>query len=360
MKKAHLTLLVLACAALPGCKPEGERATPAPRVRPVLSVVVQKEVAAHSAFAGTIEPRYASTLAFRVVGRITARDASVGDRIKKGARLAALDPVPYDLAVSDARAGLSDATAKLANAEAQEKRLRILLEGNHVPPQQFEAAQQAREAAAAAVIRAGSALDKALEQRGYTELRAEFDGIVTAVHTEVNQVATAGQPVVTIARPDVREAVIDVPDDVAAGLKEGSSFQVALQIAPSQRIDGRVREIAPRIDALTRSRRVKIALDDPPDDFRLGTTITAHAAASSAGAIGIPATALLERDGKQHVWIVDPDSKTVNLREVTVAARTGESATVSGGLRPGDRVVTAGVHSLAVRQSVKISGEASQ
>jgi len=348
--------MLVGVALLGGCDSESAP----PKVRPVLSAVAERQTGASAAFAGTIEPRYSASLAFRVLGRVIERDVYVGDSVKKGARLAALDPVAFDLAVKDARAGLANATAQLTNAVATEKRRRILLAEKHIPPQQLEAVQQAREAAEAAVTQARSVLDKVLEQRSYAELSAEFDGIVTAVDTEVGHVVTPGQPVITVARPDVREAVIDVPDDAAAGLREGSRFEVTLLIAPAKRTSGRVREIAPRVDALTHSQRVKIALDNPPADFRLGTNITAHAVEQTTGHIKIPAAALFEHDGKQHAWIVDPAAKTVSLREVNILSRDSQAAIVTAGLEPGDRVVTAGVHSLVPGQSVRTPEETQQ
>ncbi len=358
MKSSYAVLLVLSGAALlGGCDSTN---APPPPVRPVLSAVAERQAGALYTFAGTIEPRYTASLAFRVLGRDIERDVNAGDNAKKGARLAALDPVPLDLAVKDARAGLANATAQLTNAAATEKRRRTLREEGHIPPQQEEAAVQAREAAEAAVTQARSDLVKAIEQRSYAELSAEFDGIVTAVDLEVGQVVTPGQPVITVARPDVREAVIDVPDDVAATLEEGTPFQVALLIAPSMRASGRVREIAPRVDPLTHSQRVKIALDDPPSDFRLGTNISAYATAQTASQIRIPAAALFEQDGKQQVWVVDPAAKIVSPREVTILSRDSTSAVLIAGLEPGDRVVTAGLHSLVPGQPVKIPEEAPQ
>ena len=361
MKKAHAGWLAIACALLAGgCNGDSSGESHAPPVRPALTAVAERQSGVLAAFAGTIEPRYSSTLAFRVVGRVIARDVNLGDSVQKNARLAALDPLPYDLAVRDARAGLANAEAQFANAQASEKRLQALFEQNHVATQDLEAARQAREATEAGVTRARSVLEKALEQRGYTELIAGYDGVVTAVATEVGQVVTPGQSVMTIARPDVREAVIDAPEDVAANLQVGNSFEVALPNAPSQRISGRVREIAPKADPLTRSRRVKIALDNPPDEFRLGATITAFASAQSDGRIKIPATALFERDGKSRVWTVDSASKTVALRDVIVVSRDGATAEISAGLEPGDRVVIAGVNSLEAGQSVRIPEEASK
>ena len=326
-------------------------------MRPVLSAVAERQPLALNAFAGTIEPRYSSSLAFRAGGRVIAREVNTGARVKKGDRLAALDPLAFDLAVRDAQAGLTDAVAVQDNAVATEKRQLVLFEEKHTPSQQLEAVQQARQAADAAVTRARTVLEKVVEQRGYADLTAEYDGVVTAVNVEPGQVVTPGQPVITIARPDMRDAVIDVPDDVSVA--EGSPFEVALQIAPSKRVSGKVREVAPQVDTMTRSRRVKIALESPPDDFRLGSTVTAFSPAQTAAGIMIPSSAVFERGGKQQVWIVDPASKTVALRQVDVSSGDGRTAVVvKAGLEPGDRVVTAGVHSLEPEQSVKIPEEA--
>ena len=74
--------------------------------------------------------------------------------------------------------------------------------------------------------------------------------------------------------------------------------------------------------------------------------------------VDLPATALLEKDGKTQVWIVDPATKKVALRDVTVVTRDEGSVAVTG-LAAGDRVVTAGVHSLTPGQTVKVpAGEA--
>jgi len=147
-----------------------------------------------------------------------------------------------------------------------------------------------------------------------------------------------------------------VPEDIS--LQEGSPFEIALQIAPSKRVSGKVREVAPQVHAMTRSRRVKIALESPSADFRLGTTVTAYAPAQTAGDIRIPVSAVFERGGKQQVWIVDSASRTVALRDVNFYRSDGRTAAVKVGLEPGDRVVTAGVNSLEPGQSVKIPEEA--
>jgi multidrug efflux pump subunit AcrA (membrane-fusion protein) len=71
--------------------------------------------------------------------------------------------------------------------------------------------------------------------------------------------------------------------------------------------------------------------------------------------IDLPATALLDKDGKSFVWMVEPARSTVALREVTVLARDEGMATVSSGIAAGDRIVIAGVHSLTSGQVVKVT-----
>jgi membrane fusion protein, multidrug efflux system len=308
-------------------------------------------------FAGTVESQIQSSFGFRVLGRIIARDVRVGDAVKKGALLAALDPVAYEQAVRSAQADVSNAVARLENATATEARQQKLLQRNTTARAQFEAAQQARAAAEAAATQARADLAKAEEKLGYTQLHADFDGVVTAVEAEFGQVVQPGQTVVTIARTDIREAVIDVPADLNGNLQPGSRFEVALQLDPSVRASGRVREIGPQADSATRTRRVRIVLDDPPQSFRLGTIVTAVPASRAEFGIALPASALLERDGRTMVWVVDPETRTVSTHEVGIITRDERSFQVVEGLPSGTRVVTAGVNSLKPGQPVKISDE---
>ncbi|MGQ9369148.1 efflux RND transporter periplasmic adaptor subunit [Azospirillum sp. ST 5-10] len=353
MIRARRAVPALCLAALLAACGEREAEAPPP-VRPVLSMVVSPHAERTLSVAGVVEPRYRSSLGFRVLGRMIARDAQVGDGVRQGERLAAIDPLPFELAVLSAQADVSGAAAQLENTTAAEARQRTLLQEGTATPAEFEAAEQAREAAAAALTQARAALDKAREQLGYTQLRADFDGVVTAVGADVGQVVQPGQMVVTVARPDVREAVVDLPAEIAGRLPPGTRFEVALQLDPSVRAGGTVREVAPQADPATRTRRLWITLEVPPPAFRLGTTVTARLPANGTAGIEIPAAALLERDGRTRVWVVDPRSRTVALRDVRVAGRDDGVVRIAEGLDAGVRVVTAGVHSLDEGQTVKI------
>src|ERR1700735_14885 len=272
MRKRAITItgifaLTLATA---GCKQE--TGTPEP-VRPVLTTVVEPTLPVSTVTAGSVEPRYTTNIGFRVLGRLISRPVNVGDLVEEGEILAAIDPTTLELAVQSARAELSRNKARLANATATEERKRTLIASDSTTKASLDDAEYARAGAQASVARAQANLTKALEQLGYAQLKAEFAGVVTAVSADVGQVVSPGQTVVTVARPDVREAVVDVGSDFPVALQPGS-FTVSLQLLPAIKVEGRIREIAPQPDDATRMRRIRIALIDPPASFRLGSTGT--------------------------------------------------------------------------------------
>jgi RND family efflux transporter MFP subunit len=348
-------LLVLpVLVSLAGC---GEaKDSPAPPPRPVLTAIVAGGSADKLVLAGTIESRYRTDLAFRVFGRIVARDVDVGDIVRRGQRVAALDPTALELAVRSQRAALTNAQASLANAAAVEQRQRTLLNRNVTAKAVYETAEQARVAADAEVARARSNLAKSEEQLSYAELRSDFDGVVTAISAEIGQVVSVGQTVISVARPDVREAVVDIPEGASNDIAPGAAFDVALQVDERVRTSGVLREIAPEADSVTRSRRARISLENPPDTFRLGATVTVRSRSvhSATLAVRLPASAVIERDDRALVFVVDEAGGTVTETPVEVVGRSDGFVTVVGPLKAGAHVVTAGVKSLNAGEPVRL------
>ncbi|WFU74920.1 efflux RND transporter periplasmic adaptor subunit [Bradyrhizobium sp. CB2312] len=338
-----------AASLLTGCQQETN--APAP-VRPVLSMVAKPNSGDSTAAVGVVEPRYKTNLGFRVLGRLTSRPVYVGDIVSEGQIIGTIDPTALDLAVRAAKAQLSKAEAQLATAKATEGRQRTLITSDATTRQTLDNAEQARAGAEANVAQEQANLTKAIEQLGYAQIKADFGGVVTAVGAEVGQVVSPGQTVVTVARPDVREAVVDIGEDLPVPLEVGLPFTVGLQLLPTVQVEGRIREIAPQADAVTRLRRVRIALDNPPESFRLGATVTAKLGKDQSVDLRLPASAVLAKDGADFVWVVDQSAGTVSLQKIDgVVERAG--IRVTGGLAAGTRVVTAGIHSLKPGQHVR-------
>ncbi len=322
-------------------------------IRPVLSMVAAPQIGPADGYSGVIEARYHTDLGFRVLGRIVAREVNVGDMVKSGQRLAALDPELLEIAVRSQEATLSNVKAQLVNSESNLKRQTILLAKNITPQAEFDAAVQANETAASAVSQAEANLAKAREQLGYANLIADMDGVVVSIDAEAGQTVAAGQTVISIASPDYREAVVDMGEDITATLTTGSEFRIILQISPDFETIGRVREIAPQADASTRTRRVRITLDNPAEAFPLGSNITAIPKQAVPTNIRLPHSALLNRDSQSFVWIVDTENKKVNRVPVKIASQDDSGVEIAQGIEAGSRVVTAGVNSLTDGQPIR-------
>lgn len=354
MKRSIIIASIFAALLATGCKQETTAPEP---VRPVLSILVEPARSSDTAAAGTVEPRFKSDLGFRVLGRIIARPVDVGDSVYEGQTVAAIESTALELAVRAARAELSNSQAQLANASATEARQRTLITTDTIAKQTLDNAVQARAGAEASVARAQANLTKALEQLGYAQLKSDFAGVVTAVGAEVGQVVSPGQSVVTVARPDIREAVIDIGPDFPVSLEIGLPFTVSLQLLPTVRVEGQIREIAPQADPVTRTHRVRIALNDPPPSFRLGATVTARLSNDQSSILRVPESAVLTKEDQNFVWVVDPTAHTVSLQKIDLSRDEG-GIRVTGGLEPGTRIVIAGVHSLKQGQQVRIDQEA--
>jgi RND family efflux transporter MFP subunit len=167
-------------------------------------------------------------------------------------------------------------------------------------------------------------------------------------------VVTAGQQVVTLARPDIKEAVIDLPAGLVERLPTDVVFEVAAQLDPSIHTTAIVREIEPQAQSATRTRRARLTLTDTPPGFRLGTAISVTLSSTIEPRIELPLSALQEIDGKARIWLIDPQTQTVSPREVRILERSATSVLVANGIKAGDRVVSAGVHSLQPGQKVKL------
>lgn len=345
---------IASALAIAGCKQEAKAPEP---VRPVLSAVLQPAATDSTMAVGTVQPRYETNLGFRVLGRLIARPVNVGDLVAEGQTIAAIDSTALELAMRSAKADLSKAEALLENAIGTEERKRVLIKSDATTKQTLDDAEQVRAGAQASSARARANLAKAVEQLGYTRVQADFAGVVTAVSAEVGQVVSPGQSVVTVARLDAREAVIDIGPDFPVPLTAGLEFNVSPQLLPAVHIHGQIREIAPQADQVTRMRRVRIALNDPPESFRLGSTITARLINRPNPVLRVPATAVLKQGAETFVWVIDPPTSTVSLRRVDLS-EDESGIRVAGGLTAGTRIATAGIHSLKQGQQIRIEQDA--
>jgi len=343
----------LAALSLAGC---GGEAPPAEPVRPVQVTVVRYGGESEGvSLTGEIEARNQVNLAFRVGGRLIERRVNVGGKVSPGQLVARLEAHDARNSLLAAEAELASAKATLVQSTNNEQRYKSLVATGVISRAQYDEAQQQLTAAQSRVSSANASLQTARDNLKRTELYAEAAGVVTSKGAEPGEVVQAGQTIVQVAQSDGKDGVFNVP---AALMRDPSrlptSVSVALADAPEIKATGQIREVAPEADPVTRTYLIKVTLDNPPPAMRLGATVIGTAIFAPHAAVSIPATSLVQLEGKPAVWVVDPGTKQVALRTVTVERYETTDVIIASGLKDGDTVVTAGVHALRPGQLVKL------
>jgi membrane fusion protein, multidrug efflux system len=331
---------------------------PAPAVEPVRAVKVMKVgenglVMTHE-YSGEVRARVESRLGFRVAGKLIKRQAEVGQRVKAGQVLAQIDPQDYKLAADAGRAQVSAASTNRDLAAADFKRFQALKDQNFISGAELERREATLKAAQAQLEQAQVQLKSQGNQAGYATLVADVSGIITAVEAEPGQVVSAGTPVVRIAQDGPRDVVFSVPEDRVGQLKVGASVAIK-RWADTGDMQGRVREIGASADPVTRTFPVKVAVDAASAPA-LGSTVYVVPSSGTEGvqAMKLPTSALFQQSQASYVWVLDPASMTVKDTPVQIATADGNEAVIAAGIKPGQLVVSAGVHVLQTGQKVTI------
>jgi RND family efflux transporter MFP subunit len=343
------TLAATSCG--PGAQPEAEP------IRPVRVVTVEKREGGETvSLTGRIKAEENVVLSFRVGGRMVARTVNVGDRVEAGQVIARIEPDQAENALRAARANLAAAMSVLTKTRNDFGRQDQLLRDGWTTRVRHDQALQAFQSAQAQVDAAHAQVAIAEENLTYTVLVADAPGHVTARGAEPGEVVAAGRMIVQLAREGGRDAVFDVPAQLVTNAPRNPVVGVVLTSDPSISTTGRVREVAPQADPVTRTFEVKVGLTDPPEAMRLGSTVTGSIRLEGGAGIGIPASALSALSGEPAVWIVDPVASTVTLRQIEVERFDLGRVVVTRGLEPGDVIVTAGVQALRPGQKVRLLG----
>jgi len=348
-------LLVALILTLGACdNPKGAAEPPA---RPVRTLTLEKsDKGVPVVLTGRIEALNEASLGFRLSGQMIERPVSTGDQVKPGQLLARLDSENELNALRSAKANLAAALAKLTQVRNHFERQETLLAQGWTTRANFDQAERELKTAEAQIESAEAQVATALDQVSFTELLADAEGVVTAVGAEPGEVIQAGQMIVRLAREGGRDAVFDVPAQVLRSPPADPLIDVRLTDAPSVTAVGRVREVSPQADPVTRTFQVKVGLSDPPEAMRLGATVTGTMQVDSVPMIEIPSSALTEFNGEPAVWIVDPKDLVVDLRNVSLLRFNPTTVTIEQGLAIGDIVVTAGVQALRRGQRIRILG----
>jgi RND family efflux transporter MFP subunit len=326
------------------------QASPPPVVK--TQAILLTDVHSALAYSGFVCARYESQLSFQVNGKIKSRNVDLGETVKKGQLLLEIDSRDLDENVRLYAAGLEVARAQALLTETEFKRYEQLYRNSTVSQSSYDQYKTSFVAAEEALRQAEAQYKQSLNALDYAKLRADADGVVTAVHAEADQVVTAGQPVVALARNTELEVEVDVSETVISELKTGEVVKLNFWALDGFSASGKIREISPLADRGTRTYPVRISLNSSHAGLHLGMTATAILKQKDRSEILLPTSALYQTGAEARVWLVK--NKRVNLAPVLMGGFVENQVKIVSGLAPGDIVVVAGVHKLFEGQSVRL------
>ena len=349
-----LTLLSVVIFLLPGCGDNhGNKTVPVRTVRYVVVGSAQTLPALERT--GEIHAHDETILSFRTGGRIVTRSVDIGDRVNAGQLLATLENTTSQNQLDGAQADYEGAKASAQVAALNVSRMQKLMPTGAIARTQLDNARADWLVARARLKNSESALRNARENLGWTRLIAPQSGMITEVSASAGQVVTGGQSVLTLATGEARDVVFDIAKPDAIPPQEQAGLRVSLLSDPSVQASAALRDISPQADPQTRTWRVRATLQNPPLAMALGASVPVTLPATGPHGYALPASALSRVGDKPAVYVINPQSQA-QLRVVVPAYYTATSVIISGGLEPGDRVITAGVSKLRSGEPV-IAGE---
>lgn len=271
--------------------------------------------------------------------KITEVRVNVGDRVQRGDVLAVLQADTLRAELAQAEAALAEATASAQEAKAQAERARSLQQQGFFSNAQLSQALAA-EASAGARVQSARALVQLQNVRlSQTQVRAPDAGVISARQATVGSVVGAGTELFRLIRQGRIEWRAEVTAAEIGRIQVGAPVQV--KAASGQLLQGKVRMVAPSVDAQTRNALVYVDLPAQTGSARAGMYAQGEIALGQSQALTVPQSAVVVRDGFSYVYTVGADQKVSQLK-VQTGRQSADRVEVTSGLKADARVVASG------------------
>lgn len=341
----RIALLLGVPVLLLACGEEQEQAAPEV-VRPVKTMVIPApESGGIRTFPARIESQRRAEVSFRVPGKLKELPVKEGALVEQDQMIAQLDPTDYQLVVDERE-------ATLFRAQRDFERAKPLAEKGYVTKRELDRREADMKSAKAS-------LQLAKQDLTYTTLKAPFKGRIAKRLVQNFEEVQAKQAIVELRDLQALEVKFQVPEQIMLRVTEAAqergekkaepAIHVSFDAAPGKKFDLIFKEVAARADPATRTFEATYTMLTPKDitvlpGMTANVTIDLTRYLGSSDVIYLPVetiTATNELGGS--VWVVNQESMTLSARKVKVGPLRGTQISIREGLKPGERIVTAGV-----------------
>jgi multidrug efflux pump subunit AcrA (membrane-fusion protein) len=347
--------------------------------------VEEQQLSEKTQVTATVVPYERVNLAAKIMAHVREINVKEGDGFTGGQVLARLDQREIATRTSMAEAGLEQASravsaaeaglmeiaaarqaaeASLSNARSTYERMEKLYQAGAASKQDYDNATEHYKAARAQVERldaqeqaliaqrqqalakvkeARAGLEAAAIQMDYTEIVAPFAGLVVKKMVEVGDLVGPGQPLLVVDRPPWRvEAALN--EQYLPRIHVGDTLKIEVDNLAGQQFAGRVVEINPAVDPMSRTFKIKIDLPEN-GGIKPGMFARVYLPVGQRRGIVLPETAVIKKYDLHGVFVVGEDSKA-HLRYVEVGRKVDGGLEITAGLKPGEMVITGGLDGL--------------
>ncbi|MPY87626.1 MAG: efflux RND transporter periplasmic adaptor subunit [Luteitalea sp.] len=344
----------------------GERQTPTIE----LGTVARGEITDSLTVVGNLVGAQTVDVAPKVNGRLEAVDVRIGDRVRRGQRLALVEDRELreqvrqqESAYEVGKASIRQSEADLGVAESNARRSRSLFERKILAQQMLEDAeanaQSARaqlDLARAQFAQAGYRLEELRITLANTRIVSPVDGFVAKRYVDPGaQVSPAG-PVVSVVDISLVRLVVNLVEKDLRRVQAGVPAAVQVDAYPGQTFEGRVARLAPVLDPATRTAQMEVEV--PNEDARLKPGMYARVEIQTAhedNALVVPRNAVVDQEGRRGVFLVN--QRTAHFTEVRTGIEEPQRIEVLSGLTEGQQVITTGAAGLRHGDPVQVAGQ---
>jgi len=298
-------------------------------------------------FPGIIKPIKTSNISFQVAGDITKLPVNLGDYVKKGQLIAAIDPSMYNaqFEANKAQANLAKENFTRINSVYQK--------GSIAEIRMLEAKSNYEQAQ--------SALNAASKNLNHTKLTAPFSGYISNKLMESGDVASPGMPIVELVDLSKVQAIISLSDHEINNYKTGSKANIYVPTL-NQTFSGILTEIAVQSESQTPVYTAKITVDNPDLILKPGMTCT-NVIEDKINTVNdvtnqtfkLPVDVVsITNEGENFVYVVNTENQTAQRKIVEIGKLYNDGIEIKSGLAIGDKVITSGYHKLTNNTPIKI------
>lgn len=326
-------------------------------------------------FSGTAQSREETKLSFKVAGKILAMHAKLGDRVQKGQLIATIDPADFTIQAEQtvaqekgAQANLQSTESQLLIARSNYERVEQLYANNSVPLSEyeqaksnFETAQSQYEATKTQLTAAMKKTLSAKNQVKYTRLIAPFDGVITEIAVEANEMVGSGNPVAILSSETQPEVNVGVPENYITKINKGQQVSVTFSVLPELTFEGTIEEVS-YAPGTSPTYPVIVRLKDPGGEIRPGMSANVEfdfqQGILTPELYTIAPVKSIAEDGEGHFVFVlkrsEGDIYLAQKRSVEIGSLLETGFEIREGISEGELVATAGTKSLLDGMKVKL------